>query len=77
MPIYEYICTKCGCKFELLRSISQANGEVPCPKCHKAAKRVMSAFVSKSTDDVGFTKNLGGGSPCSSCKSSSCDTCGG
>jgi putative FmdB family regulatory protein len=76
MPIYEYQCSKCGCKFELLRSINQANGEVSCPQCHNTAERIMSAFVSKSTDDIGFTKNLGGSS-CSGCSSSSCTTCGG
>ena len=75
MPIYEYGCTKCGAKFELLRSLSQATEEVSCPHCHNAAKRIISAFVSHSTDDMGFTRSLGGSS-CDSCQATGCDSCG-
>ncbi len=80
MPIYEYRCGKCGSKFELLRSISQADGEAACPQCKSAAKRIMSRFCSKSTSEMGFTNfqglgNSGGG--CSSCGGGSCSTCGG
>jgi len=75
MPIYEYVCSECGSKFELLRSLSQATEEVSCPHCHNAAKRILSTFVSHSTDDMGFTKSVGGNS-CSSCSSASCDSCG-
>ena len=74
MPIYEYVCSKCGSKFELLRSLSQSNEEASCPQCHQAAKRVLSTFVSHSTDDMGFTKSLGGSS-CPSCDATSCDSC--
>jgi len=75
MPIYEYTCPACEIKFELLRSLSQANEEVSCPQCHNAAKRILSTFVSHSTDDMGFTKSLGGSS-CTSCSTTSCDSCG-
>ncbi len=74
MPIYEYVCAKCGAKFELLRLLSQANEGVSCPQCHSAAERVLSTFVSHSTDDKGFTKSLGGSS-CTSCSTTSCDSC--
>lgn len=80
MPIYEYRCAKCGCKFEKLTSISQADGKVSCPKCKGSARRVMSRFVSKTTSDLGFTNYLGGaggGGGCSSCGGGSCNTCGG
>ena len=73
MPLYEYKCPKCGLKFELLRSFRQANEGVSCPRCHSAAERLLSAFVSHSTDDMGFTKTLGGSS-CSSCGASRCDS---
>ncbi len=74
MPIYEYVCSKCGLKFELLRSLSQANEEGSCPQCHSVAERVLSTFVSHSTDDMGFTQSLGGDS-CSSCGATGCDSC--
>ena len=76
MPIYEYVCAKCGAKFELLRSLSQADKEVPCPQCDNVAERILSSFVSHSTDDMGFTKNLGGSS-CAGCGATGCDSCGG
>ena len=32
MPIYEYICEKCGSKFELLKKNSSSDGD-KCPDC--------------------------------------------
>lgn len=32
MPIYEYLCTKCGSRFEKLQK-SGAPGEIECPTC--------------------------------------------
>jgi len=75
MPIYEYICAKCGAKFELLRSLSQADEDVSCPQCRNAARRILSTFVSHSTDDMGFTQTLGGSS-CTGCSATGCDSCG-
>lgn len=42
MPIYEYICLKCGHKFESRRSLNDSDSEVQCPKCGE--KRVRRAF---------------------------------
>ena len=33
MPLYEYTCTKCRKKFELIRSLSERDGECECPHC--------------------------------------------
>ena len=33
MPSYEYRCTKCKTKFELLRRIAARDDAAPCPKC--------------------------------------------
>lgn len=33
MPIYEYQCKKCFCKFELLRKIND-NSQCICPNCN-------------------------------------------
>ncbi len=48
MPIYEYVCTECNTDFELMRSFSEADKAVLCPKCNLAAKRVISNFASKT-----------------------------
>jgi len=77
MPIYEYACSGCGFKFELLRPLSQADKEALCPRCHKSAERKFSAFSCFSKSDSGFPSALPGtGSSCSSCGASSCDSCG-
>lgn len=77
MPIYEYVCPGCGLKFELLRPISQADREAPCPSCQEIAERKLSSFACFSKDESGFTSPVAGsGSSCSSCSATSCDTCG-
>ncbi|UCE98207.1 MAG: zinc ribbon domain-containing protein [Dehalococcoidia bacterium] len=75
MPLYEYICFKCKSRFELLRQMSRANEEVLCPDCHSRAKKILSNFACVSKDESGISSPIGG-SPCSSCSTSSCDTCG-
>lgn len=34
MPIYDFVCTSCGFKAELMRKISEAS-QTACPKCAK------------------------------------------
>ena len=41
MPIYEYKCPACGCKFEVRQGYSD-KALTRCPKCKTTAKRVMS-----------------------------------
>jgi putative FmdB family regulatory protein len=74
MPIYEYICSKCEQKFELLKPMSQAGKAVTCPKCGGKAGRVLSRFCSHSDESLDFMGS-GGGSACSSCSSDSCSSC--
>ena len=76
MPIYEYVCSDCGFKFELLRPLSRAKEEAPCPQCHNSAKRTLSTFTSFSTDESGLTTSIAGSNSCASCGSTCCDTCG-
>ena len=76
MPIYEYVCSECGLKFELLCPLSQANQGASCPRCHNSAKRVFSTFASFSESESGETTPLAGtGSSCASCSATSCDSC--
>ena len=75
MPIYEYVCADCGLKFELLRSLSQANEGASCPHCQNTAERILSTFCSLSKDESGELSSIGGSS-CSGCAATSCNTCG-
>jgi putative FmdB family regulatory protein len=71
MPIYEFICRKCGRHFESLVRLGGEKG-VCCPGCGAAdIKKLISAF------------GIGGGgsrlktasSSCTTCSSKSCSTC--
>lgn len=75
MPIYEYVCSGCHQRFELLRSLSQANDEVSCPHCHNKAERIFSTFCSRTKSESGLIAPVGGSS-CSSCSAGSCTSCG-
>ena len=47
MPIYEYECKECGCKFEVLHMIEEDDSELTCPECNaKNPVRVFSLFSS-------------------------------
>jgi putative FmdB family regulatory protein len=39
MPVYEYLCDSCGCRFEEYRDVTQ-RASCPCPECHAAARKV-------------------------------------
>lgn len=41
MPIYEYECTSCFCRFELKRNFSDS-AEANCPHCNNSARRLFS-----------------------------------
>ena len=45
MPIYEYVCRKCGHKFELFRHFYDSDDELSCPICEeKSPEKQLSAF---------------------------------
>ncbi|MDO8491111.1 MAG: zinc ribbon domain-containing protein, partial [Dehalococcoidia bacterium] len=46
MPIYEYRCSGCGARFELMRPMSRAQEEAHCPTCKRPSRRVPSRFAS-------------------------------
>ena len=75
MPIYEYICSDCQQKFELLKPMSQAGEGASCPDCGGKAGRVLSRFCSHSDDSLDFLDSSGSTSACSSCSADSCDSC--
>jgi len=71
MPIYEYLCPKCGLKFEALRAMSQAGEDASCPHCGGSAGRVLSRFCRSSEG----SPDSGGVSACSSCTATTCSSC--
>ncbi len=75
MPIYEYICLRCKSRFELLRPMSQAGKGVACPHCGSQADRALSSFACFTKNESGLSSPVGGSS-CSGCSTTSCDTCG-
>ncbi len=79
MPIYEYVCSDCGLKFELLRRLSQSDDDASCPTCHKHAGRVLSTFACYSaSSDGGSSTPIAGTGGCScggSCSTHNCSTC--
>ena len=74
MPIYEYLCSECDTKFELLRPLSQSSETTSCPTCHQSAKRTLSTFACFSKDESGMSSMIGGGG-CSGCSAGTCDGC--
>ncbi len=44
MPLYEYFCSGCSLRFELLRPISEVNRAASCPECQVDAERIPSTF---------------------------------
>ena len=76
MPLYEYVCTDCDNRFELIRPISRAAESAPCPTCQHESERALSRFACFTTGDGGVPVAVGGGDGCSSCSSSNCSTCG-
>ncbi len=41
MPIYEYECRNCSCRFELRRKFGE-DGRARCPRCLDEARRIFS-----------------------------------
>ncbi len=68
MPVYTYVCKKCGAKFDLLIGVSSEKTELKCKKCNsERIERSLSAF---SVGDAKSGSSLG-----SSCSTGTCPTC--
>ena len=78
MPIYEYTCDDCECKFDTLRPISQADDPIACSQCEGInTHRALSLFAAVSKGEGGETRSVAGtGSGCSTCAATSCTSCG-
>lgn len=66
MPLYEYYCSDCNSKFELLVSHKHAD-TIVCMKCHsEKVRRLLSVFASPrdSADDTSFDGSSDDGGSC-------------
>ena len=45
MPLYDYVCSSCGEKFEDFKLLKQRHEIVDCPKCGHQSERVLSSFA--------------------------------
>ena len=73
MPIYEYICKKCGKRFEILRSIIDADSPIVCKNCQSnQTYRAVSVFYAQSGSKIIAGGNNGG---CAGCSGGSCSSC--
>jgi putative FmdB family regulatory protein len=41
VPLYEYVCTKCGTPFEAFNRVSERQS-APCPNCNYMAQKILS-----------------------------------
>ncbi|OQA45960.1 MAG: Zinc ribbon domain protein [Chloroflexi bacterium ADurb.Bin325] len=78
MPVYEYLCASCDNRFEAIRSMSQADAPIACPRCAAPnARKVISVFAAISRDGGGSRMVAGGSSSsCGSCAGGHCASCG-
>ncbi|EPR35678.1 regulatory protein, FmdB family [Alkalidesulfovibrio alkalitolerans DSM 16529] len=76
MPIYEFVCEKCGREFE---ELVFGDARPPCPACAASdTKKLMSRCRHKSGGAGGdFAPSMpsSGGSGCAGCSGGSCATC--
>lgn len=73
MPIYEYICNECGERFEILRSIREADSPVSCKRCDSIkTARAVSVFYAQSGSRIIAGGKYGG---CAGCSSGVCSSC--
>ncbi len=51
MPVYEYVCSKCGHEFEELILSVSARDKVPCPQCGgRKVTRQLSVFAAPEAE---------------------------
>ena len=45
MPVYEYRCRTCDTRFDLRRSVADADTSATCPSGHDDSRRLLSVFA--------------------------------
>lgn len=77
MPVYEYKCSECETKFEVLHKSTVRQDDVSCPNCNSVKnKKLFSSFSSLiSSDSHSFAQDCSSGQcqlPAGGCSSGTC-----
>jgi putative FmdB family regulatory protein len=75
MPLYEYRCTVCDLRFELLRAYDQTRDGAPCPRCQGASRRLVSACAAAVRGSEPSGAGAGGTGGCGACSGGNCASC--
>lgn len=70
MPLYEYLCSNCQARFEVLRTLGQADDPASCPHCHSSETRRLISIFALGKGEGGVTQFIGGRA--CSCADTSC-----
>jgi len=63
MPLYEYACTDCGHRFEILQRLGEDAAQLECPLCEaENLEKQFSTFASTSDGKSAPAGSCGGGS---------------
>ncbi len=53
MPIYEYLCQKCGKIFEKIQKLDEGGNSLTCPYCgEKKPEKILSSFSSSKGTEL-------------------------
>lgn len=67
MPLYEYRCTSCGHRFELLQRLGEGSEGVECPRWGESkAERQLSTFAAGAASGASGAFSSGGRGGCGS-----------
>jgi len=67
MPIYEYKCSSCGHRFDVLQRIGADGSDLNCPSCGTPKpEKMLSACATSGTGGTGYNSSAGSGGGCSS-----------
>ncbi len=75
MPVYEYYCSHCQNRVELMRSMSRSGEGAPCPLCQRESPRAISMVAVLARGEGGALTALAGGGGCGACAGGSCASC--
>ena len=61
MPLYEYRCSECGHRFEVLQHLGEGAEKLICPECGAASPQKQFSTFASSAASGGGTASFGGG----------------
>jgi putative FmdB family regulatory protein len=70
VPLYEYRCKTCDDRFELRRSVAEADDPVSCPGGHTGAVRLLAAFAATGRSTASAMATAPSAMPAGPCGSS-------